>query len=54
MKLAIQYSDGIILGSNDVDKTLVTYDKRIKKTLLPFKAEHYIAAYNTFYDKIIS
>jgi len=53
MKLAIQYSDGLILGSKEVNQSLVTYAKSLKKPILAYQGEEYISAYNTFYDKII-
>ena len=53
MKLAIQYSDGLILGSKEVNQSLVTYAKGLKKPILAYQGEEYISAYNTFYDKII-
>jgi starch synthase len=53
MKLAIQYSDGLILGSREVNQSLVAYAKELKKPVLAYQEEDYISAYNTFYDKII-
>ncbi len=54
MKLAIQYSDGIILGSSVVNKELMDYAESLKKPVLPFQEDDYVSAYNVFYDKIIS
>jgi len=54
MKLAIQYSDGLILGSKDVNQPLVAYAKSLKKPILAYQGEEYISAYNTFYDKILN
>ena len=53
MKLAIQYSDGLILGSKEINPTLVAYAKSLKKPVLAYQEEEYILAYNVFYDKII-
>lgn len=53
MKLAIQYSDGLIVGSKEVDPSLVAYAKSLKKPVLAYQGEEYVSAYNTFYDKII-
>jgi len=53
MKLAIQYSDGLIVGSKEVPQSLVTFAKSLKKPVLAYQGEEYISAYNTFYDKII-
>jgi len=54
-KLAIKYSDGIIIGSEDINDELNKYLGTINKPLLGFKDEtEYIDAYNDFYDKILS
>jgi len=54
-KLAIKYSDGIIIGSEDINEELKKYISTINKPVLPFKDEtEYIDAYNDFYDKILS
>ena len=56
-KLAASYSDGIILGAEDVDKELVEYSKNSGLPVLPFNAEalqsgSYIEDYNSFYDNL--
>jgi starch synthase len=54
-KLAIKYSDGIIIGSEDINEELANYVKTINKPVLSYKDEsQYIDAYNEFYDKILS
>ncbi len=53
MKLSIQYADGLILGSKEVNQTLVAYAKSLQKPILAYQGEEYISTYNTFYDKII-
>ena len=54
-KLAIKYSDGIIIGSEEINEELAKYVSTINKPVLPFKDEsQYIDAYNEFYDKILS
>ena len=54
-KLAIKYSDGIIIGSEKINDELNSYLKTIKKPILPFKDEsQYIDAYNDFYDEMLS
>jgi starch synthase len=54
-KLAIKYSDGIIIGSEEINEELRKYLKTINKPVLPYKEEsEYIDAYNDFYDKILS
>jgi starch synthase len=54
-KLAIKYSDGIIIGSEKINDDLTKYLKTVDKPVLPYKDEsQYIDAYNDFYDKILS
>jgi starch synthase len=54
-KLAIKYSDGIIIGSEEINEELSKYISTINKPVLPFIDEsQYIDAYNEFYDKILS
>jgi starch synthase len=54
-RLAIQYSDGVIQGSNTIDEEVM---KTITEWGTPFLGyqtpETYIDAYNEFYDKILS
>ncbi len=57
-KLAVQYSDGIILGSPDVDKNLAEYSRKSGLPLLDyddasFADGSYMDAYNAFYDKLL-
>ncbi|HEX7413716.1 MAG TPA: glycogen synthase, partial [Bacteroidia bacterium] len=53
-KLAIDYSDGIILGSEKVNPDLVKHAKKSGKLLLAYKNEtEYIQAYNEFYDAVL-
>ncbi len=56
-KTAMDYSDGVIIGSGDVDPELVEYAKQLGLPLLPYdKAAmedgSYIDEYNAFYDKL--
>jgi starch synthase len=55
-KLAIDFSDGIIAGSTDVDQDLIEYAKLKEGSFfLPFQPEEtYIEAFNTFYNQILS
>ncbi len=54
-KLAIKYSDGIIIGSENINEELANYISTVNKPVLPYKDEsEYIDAYNDFYDKILS
>ncbi len=54
---AVKYSDGIILGSPDIDPSLVKYCKRCKLPILQYNEESYrdgsyIDGYNDLYDKL--
>jgi len=54
-KLAIKYSDAVIVGSEDINTELSKYLKTVNKPVLPFQDEEkYIDAYNDFYDKLLS
>ncbi len=53
-RLAIDNSDGIIIGSKDIGKDVEKYIKSQNKPLLGYQDEEdYIDAYNEFYDKIV-
>jgi starch synthase len=55
MKLAIKFSDGLILGSETINKEVSSYAVKSGLPLLPKQAENsYIEAYSEFYDKILS
>jgi len=56
-KFAAQYSDGIILASENVESEIVNYCKEKALPILPYDAalyedSSYVDAYNAFYDKI--
>ncbi|MBR3074619.1 MAG: glycogen/starch synthase [Bacteroidales bacterium] len=56
-KTAIQYADGIILGSTEPDSNLLKYAKSRKLPVLDYNPKaiedgSYIDAYNAFYDTI--
>jgi starch synthase len=54
-KLAINHSDGVIVGSEKVNPELVNYLKKIKKPYLDFQNDNvYIDEYSDFYDKILN
>lgn len=53
-KLAIKFSDGIIIGSEKINEDLKKHLATINKPVLDYKDENeYIDAYNEFYDKIL-
>lgn len=55
MKLAINFSDGIILGSKQINQNVQKYAEKAGLPLLSFQPEDtYIEAYSDFYDKILS
>jgi starch synthase len=56
-KTAAQYSDGIILGSPDVDPDIVSWCEGFGLPVLPFNAEsmesgRYVDEYDSFYDQL--
>jgi len=54
-KLAIKYSDAVIIGSETINPDLEKHLSTIGKPVLPFQEESvYIDAYNDFYDMILS
>ena len=54
VNMAIDYSDGVILGSKKVNKNVEDYAKSTGKPVLEYQSpETYIDAYNEFYDKFL-
>ena len=51
-KMAIDYSDGIIVAKDDVNATLLDYAKETQKPLLPYQGEEYAQAYHDFYENL--
>lgn len=55
MKSAIDFSDGVILGSETVNAELLDYVNESDKPMLPYQTmDRFIDAYNIFYDKILN
>ena len=53
-KLAVENSDGIIIGCDSIDDEVRKYLSGVDKPLLDYQGEEsYIDAYNDFYDKIL-
>lgn len=51
-KLAIRYSDGVILNSPNIPESLIAYANELGKPILPNQeAENYTKACNEFYDQ---
>ena len=54
-KLAIDYSDGIVVSSEQANPELVKYAKKSGKLMLPYKSEEeYIQACSDFYDSVLT
>ena len=54
-KLAVSYSDGIIIGNAQINKTILDYVKGSGKAMLPYQGlESYIDSFNSFYDKLLN
>lgn len=54
-KLAIKNSDGVIIGSEEINGDIAKYIETIGKPVLRYQDESdYIDAYNDFYDKLLS
>lgn len=56
-KTAARYSDGIILGSPDVNEDIIAHCKDLGLPILPYSAEaletgKYVEEYNSFYESI--
>ena len=53
-KLAIDQSEGIILGEENINKDLLQYCKDKGKVILPYQGqENYVDAYSDFYDSLL-
>lgn len=54
-KLAVNMSDGIIIGSEQINKDLMKYVEKSNKLLLPYQnSETYVDAYSVFYDQVLN
>jgi len=54
-KHAVKWSDGVIVGSKNIDPDLDQYIKVSEKPILEFQNEDsYIEEYNNFYDSVLS
>ncbi len=54
-KLAIKYSDAVIIGSEEINSELAKYIKILDKPVLGYQDEEaYIDAYNDFYNVLLS
>jgi starch synthase len=54
-KLVVNMSDGIILGSQDINPDVIHYVEKSGKPLLPYQDPvSYVEAYSDFYDQILN
>jgi len=54
IKAAVEYSDGVIIGSRKINKELLDYVGKTGKPVLDFQGEEqYLDAFSDFYDKIL-
>lgn len=53
-KAAIDFSDGVILGSPEINPEIINYLNECDKPVLEFQSmDRYVDAYNEFYDEIL-
>lgn len=53
-KAAAQYADGVIMGSENIDKDVESYINETGKPFLTYQSpEEYVKAYDAFYDTIL-
>lgn len=51
---AIDYSDGVIIATDNLDPEIAAFIEETKVPVLPLQArENYVEAYNNFYDQIL-
>lgn len=54
IKTAIDFSDALIIGSENINPEIEKYANATKKPLLPYQGtENYISAYNEFYNALL-
>jgi starch synthase len=55
MKAAIDFSEGIIIGSESVNQELLDYASESGKPMLPYQPlDRFVDTYNNFYDNILN
>lgn len=55
MKAAIDFSEGIIIGSESVNQELLDYANESGKPMLPYQPlDRFVDTYNNFYDNILN
>lgn len=53
MKVAVKFSDGVIIESDDVDPSIAEYAKSLNIPVLPPTGEEFKEAYSEFYESIM-
>jgi starch synthase len=54
IKAAVEYSDGMIVGSKKINKEILEYIGKTGKPILDFQGdEEYLDAFSDFYDKVL-
>jgi len=54
-KLVVKMSDGIIIGSNQINPDVLKFAEKSGKPLLPYQdPESYVDAYSAFYDQVLN
>lgn len=55
MKAAIDFSEGVIIGSETVNQELLDYVNESGKPMIPYQPlDRFVDAYNNFYDKVLN
>jgi len=55
IKLAVNFSDGVILGSEKINKDVLKYINSTNKPVLEYQdMDHYIDSYSDFYDNVLA
>ncbi len=54
-KLIVNMSDGIIIGSEEINKDVLSYIQKSNTLLLPYQnSDTYVDAYSAFYDQVLA
>jgi starch synthase len=54
-KLAVNMSDGLIIGSMEIHQEVLKYIEQSGKPLLPYQnSSTYVDAYSVFYDQVLN
>ena len=54
MKAAIDFADGVVIGSPEINPELTEYLTQVGKPVLTYQSpDSYIDAYNEFYEEVL-